>query len=263
MIKNNIAVSALAAVLVACGGGSGSDSEDTARQRNLVGTWIQASDHYYTATGETFELHRQTIIVTDEGNFLEFTDCIAGTSLMARVDNDFVEFYSAGVTNLRIIDDSTLRAALSFGSTQTDVELKKISSDTSIELADVALIEPATVSNWDQVCVETILDQFSDDEVKLKAVNETYGLAVALNLVLDGDITATTYDFSTGTNDATGSIASPLLNANVFDPTGTITVVDGATTDFAVDLAFENSVDNSLIPVVGTIEFDPTWFSYD
>ena len=260
MFRKMVAAGLIAMACTGCGGGSDSDDDN---KPDLVGTWIQTNDNYFTATDETFKIRRQTIIVTDLGDYLEFTDCISGNTLKAKINNNLVQFYAAGVPSLTIANTSTLTTLIRGGSTETRVEMKKVSRDTTVELADIAITQPEILSTWDQVCVETILDQFLDDEVKFKAVNETSAFTLGVNLMFDGDIAATTYDFSTGTNDADGSITSLTLNADLFDPAGTIAVVDGTSIDFDMDLEFDNSANSSALPVVGSVEFDLNWFSYD
>ncbi|MEE2730181.1 MAG: hypothetical protein VYA55_05130 [Pseudomonadota bacterium] len=265
MRKAFLAVS-LCLGLSACGGGSSGSDDTSGAYRSgpdLVGTWIRTETDYYTATGEPFAIHRETVIVTDAGNYLDFTNCVSGDVLMANIDHDVVEFYSAGVSSLHIIDDTTLTVNISQGSTQTELLFNKVSDDTAVVLADVAFTQPVANSNWEQVCVETVLSQNSDDQLKVKAVNASRNITVGLNAVFDGGIQTTVYDFPVGTNDADAYVLSSSLNTVLVNPDGTIEVSQGVTTNLAVDLDFEDSVSSAQRTLRGTIALDTDWLSFD
>ncbi|RLU01992.1 MAG: hypothetical protein D9N14_00140 [Ketobacter sp.] len=252
--------------LCACGGGSsGSDDPGGTYSSgpDLEGTWMRTQRDYYTATGETYSIHRQTVIVTDEGKYLDFTDCLSGDTLMANIDHDVVEFYAAGVSSLHIIDDTTLTVNLSHGSTQTELLFNKVSDDVSAVLADVSVTLPVANAAWEQVCVETNLSQTADDQFQLQAINTRNDIRLTLNVVFDGGIRAAVYDFPVGTNDADGVVDAPSLESVLINPAGTIEVSQGTTTTMAVDLEFEDSVTRALQILRGTIALDTDWLSFD
>jgi len=261
MNKRLIAPGALVLMLAACGGGSsGSGSSDSP---GLVGTWIQTNDNYSTDTGITFKLRRQTIIVTREGNDFRFTDCISGESLLAPVSETVIDFYEDSVPSLEIKNSSTLTTTVDFGFAKTDVVLNKVSDRTAVKLATVDFTSPSPVSPWDQVCVETILDKNTKDEVKLKAVDNDNAVAVGVNFSFADEIVVGQYDYPSAVNNISGYLNSPLLDAEVFNPVGTVIVSDSSTRTFALDLLFQNTEDSNLVSVAGNIDIHHTWFSYE
>lgn len=254
--------------LAGCGGGGGSDStEDFERNGDgglsaFEGTWIRTNDNYYTANGQTFKLRRQTIVVEQEGDQLRFTDCIEGTSAVATVDNNTVTFLSAGIPSLQVVNDATLQSTLDFGGAKTDVVLTKVSDETEYRIAelDLEVRVPAVVSNWDQVCVETVLQ--GSTLIKVKTVDNASAVSVGLNIVLSGAVSPGQYEFPSATQSLDGYLNS-VLDVTLFNPTGTLIVTQSSTTDFLLDVEFENDVDNTLVPVDGSIYFDPVWFAND
>ena len=229
-----------------------------------VGTWIQTNVNYSSITEQNFKVRRQTIIVTKEGDEFKFTDCISGDYLPAKEIGSAMSFYTISGLSLQIEDDSTLTVDLDMGyGTRTNVVLKKVSSDTSIILADVDFASPAPVSAWDQVCVETIQDLALSDEVKIRMVDVDNDVAVGLHAVFEGEASLGQHNYPAAVDDVTGYLESPLLDAEVYNPTGTIIVTEDATKDFVIDLLLENSEDSNMVLVDGIIKLDPTWFSFE
>ncbi|AUM13312.1 hypothetical protein [Ketobacter alkanivorans] len=264
-MKNSIyALGVLTFGLAGCGGGGGGDSVSGVSSSNgLEGTWIQTNVNYVLASGDVFKVRRQTIVVTKQDDFLYFTDCISGASLAAQVVDDQVDFVSAGVPNLLVENNSTLTTSLVSGSLGTDVELQKVSSDKTVSVADVSLTEPANISSWDQVCLETIVDQFLPDEVKIKAVHNSSETTVGVNLELGGDIAAGLYTFPSGSSDVDGYVTEGADTRNLLNPVGSIVISEVANTYLDFNLAMDNNVNANSDGVEGRVEIDSSWLSYE
>ncbi|MCP5016763.1 MAG: hypothetical protein GY938_16075 [Ketobacter sp.] len=267
-MKNSIyALGVLTLGLAGCGGGGGGDtSVDNAytSSDNLAGTWVQSNVNYVTASGDVFKTRRQTIIVERDANMFTFTDCITGSALTAQVVGDDVQFLGGGALSLERIDRNTLQGQLVSGPYTTDVELVRVSVDETIELADVVFTSSRfIVSDWDQVCVETIVDNAAPDQVKIKATNDAQDVVVGINMTFSGDLSAGQYTYPSASNDVGGYITSPGFAANLFDPDGTIVVSENTTTDFTLTLTLDNSLDPGvLVAVGGVIGIEPSWFAY-
>jgi len=260
-MKNSIyALGVLALGLAGCGGGGGGDSVSGVSSSNgLEGTWIQTNVDYVLASGDVFKVRRQTIVVTKQDDFLYFTDCISGASLAAQVVDDQVDFVSAGVPNLLIENNSTLTTSLVSGSLGTDVELQKVSSDKTVSVADVSLTEPANISSWDQVCLETILP----DEVKIKAVHNSSETTVGVNLELGRDIAAGLYTFPSGSSDVDGYVTEGADTRNLLNPVGSIVISEVAKTYLDFNLAMDNNINANSDGIEGRVEIDSSWLSYE
>ncbi|HCB40778.1 MAG TPA: hypothetical protein DEP79_13835, partial [Gammaproteobacteria bacterium] len=166
----------------------------------------------------------------------------------------------AGIPSLQVVNDATLQSTLDFGGAKTDVVLTKVSDETEYRIAELDFDEPTAVSNWDQVCVETVLQ--GSTLIKVKAVDNASAVSVGLNIVLSGAVSPGQYEFPSATQSLDGYLNS-VLDVTLFNPTGTLIVTQSSTTDFLLDVEFENDVDNTLVPVDGSIYFDPVWFAND
>jgi hypothetical protein len=179
-MKMQFAVALIAVLgLSGCGGGGGGGSEDTdvvaggVTAAQLVGTWVQTNNIYFESTPGNWvwvRTRRQTIVVEQSGSGLLFTNCVSGDSLNGSISNNAVTFPVqpdvAQAFALEVVDANTITGTVTLSSiSEADVELHKVSGDTTIEVASANLTVtaltpiplPVPNSSWDQLCVESQL----------------------------------------------------------------------------------------------------------
>lgn len=256
--------------LSGCGGGSsgGDDgSEPGFTTSNLAGTWVQTNVNFANSgpggAQEWVKTRRQTIIVGKNGNIYTLTDCISGASLTASVSGGNLVFDSPFLPSLQIVDGGTLRTEYNTPTTATDVVLEKVSDGTEGVVDDVNFLAPDIADRWNQVCAETIVDKYLADEVKLRTVSTGDGITTGFTIMFEPDIEVGQYTLPSADADVTGYATVEEGSLNLLNPTGMLIVSEGADVDIQLDLDMENDLDDTLIPVDGTISINPGWFSVD
>lgn len=260
--------------LAGCGGGSSGGDDDSVggvepgfTTSNLAGTWVQTNVNFANSgpggTQEWVKTRRQTIIVEKDGNTYSLRDCISGDSLTASVTGSNLVFASPYLPVLQIVDGSTLRTEYNTPTTATDVVLEKVSNDTEGVVDEVNFLAPDIADRWDQVCAETIVDKYLADEVKLRTVSAGDGITIGLEISFEPDIEVGQYTLPSDAADVTGYATVEEGSLNLLNPTGMLIVSESADVDIQLDLDMENDLDDTLIPVDGTISINPGWFSVD
>lgn len=289
-MKMQVAVALVAVLgLSGCGGGGGGGGSGepdrsgetpapapsvTAAQ--LVGTWVQTNVNYADPTNqgalEWVKTRRQTIIVERVSGVLRFRDCISGVSLNANLSNNTITFPAQPGLTLNVADASNITTTVIQAGAETDVTLQKVSSNTLAVLADIdATVDLAGQSvdrsQWNQVCVETIVDKYAADSVELKAAGSESGISgtVTLKFQTADHFTQGQYNYPSAGNSLTGtfSVNSLLLNTSgaLSNPSGSMILIQGGTTDMYFDVVMDST--SGAAPVVGidgVANLEPFWF---
>lgn len=271
--------------LAGCGGGGGGggsdDSDDlpnlnNVSASNLVGTWIQTNvnfaDPMDTGSYEWVKTKRETIVVTRSGSGLIFTNCVTGNAAAANLADGVVTFPAFPAWELDVVNGSTMTMTLVQADSETEVELRKVTSSTRAVLADIEAdvdLEGTSVSTptWNQVCVETVVDKYEANTIDMKASGSENGVSGTVRLIFSTEsyFVAGQYDYPEDGN-ITGnfSISSFVLNTsgNLSNPSGTMVMVENDTTDMYVNVVLDSS--STLVDTVGidgTISLDPEWLA--
>jgi len=284
MLKSRIVMLGLVLVIAGCGGGGpgggssggGTGSGGKSNQKgatdlgsdDLTGTWLKTTVYYEdpTNTGsyQWVNTVRQSIVVKDDKSLI-FKDCVAGNSVAAIKNGNNVEFTSPGNSTLAFVDADTLQANVTCDTctphSRTELELHRVSTETTISQAAISLDQPFAENDWDQVCVKTIVDNSQDNSVQVKASKLLEGISVNMTLTDSSPIQQGTYSFPGGSATIDASLGTLLGTTKLINPNGTIVVTEGATIDFQADLTLQYASDSSYVAVSGLISFDPQWFA--
>jgi len=257
--------------LAGCGGGS-SGSDDSApaslSNTNLSGTWVQTNVNYAKlnsqADYEWVKTRNQTIIIEEANGAVRLTDCMTGTGADASKSGNSLVFALPQIPQLQFVDANTLQTEVSCTScmppSRTKVQLQRASSDTTTALAAVSIVDPVAVTQWDQVCVESIVDGYLQNSVKIRATESNENVTLTASFTAATPFEAGVYTYPAATASVSATLVTEMGSLGLSNPTGTLVVSENATTDFTTDLIMQSGLDGSDVSVQGEIEFNPRWF---
>ena len=270
-----------ALLLAGCGGGGGGGS-DTKRSIDepsaplvsaidLTGTWIQTNVNYADPEGarQWFKTRRQTIVVSKDGDSYLFTDCNTGGSLAANLSDSTVTFQVfPGVEFILSEDAKTIEGTIvALAGTETDVALRKVSSNTQADLSITVSLDtaPVTKSKWDQVCVSTVIEKAGADTVDVKAKGTYFSspMQMTMHFVAGSEFAPDQYVYpNVSNNDISGTYSADLVGeGNLSDPVGLMTVSEMDKINFSFDVDMLDDQTDSTIGITGLLKIAPEWLT--
>lgn len=241
-------------------------TEEEQFEADLVGTWIEVrTTHSTDGSAEWVSTERKTVILERVNDRLRFRNCIDDTHATATILDEQVTLSGDDYPTLELSDDDTLTGVTAIDG--AEVVLERYSSEVNAVMASLDLDQPGDLSDWTQICLETLVSESGDSRLAFKAINSVVGVTIGMNFesTTPFNVAQTlTYsslnedDIATGEYDVLGVGAGTLS-----EPNGTLIVSDNVTWDFLAEMAMVSTaedVSSNPVSIDALLKVEKRWF---